>query len=736
MIIHQENEQTFGNSSNSTSFKISASAKAFKILSSNIYKNKIRAVVRELVCNAVDAHVLNMQTGPFSIRCPNQLDPRFIVRDFGPGLSHEDMIELYTTYFASTKAERNDQIGALGLGSKSPFSYTPTFSVNSFHDGVVRAYQCMLTNGEPSIVQTGEFPYEESDRDGIEVIVPAKLDDLAKWANEIAYVMRPFKSGSYTIIGSTIDVKSFDKLENYSTEYFVDTSSQSYSSNFYAIYGNIVYPLSDIPGLEALWLNSQRKNMYFHFEPGELDFQPSREELSLDPRTIENILKKVKIIEEKSFNSEIEKLSKITSLRELKRTLNKMPSSQSDVISNKKIKFLDKTYDQLFVADPLITNEFFEMLHLATVYGTSNSGKPIRKTLKFNQPARLVSTLRIEMMFNFKRKRLFILNQDDRKMLTKTINGLWLSDDPNHPIDDLEKHILVLNLGNPVHDQILEHCKKIMGDDEVIVLNSSDLEEVRKLNPGYGVKSPTTPKVREYRPASPNAYKMTLTHGFYSKQELFLTASEFNDTISTTPFVGMYRDTICLKSAEFGQFPKWKESDVIRMALKLEVQEFIIVRPSLFDKANLKDNPCLFNMFFEKFESLVNSVKYDEYYYFSSQYKKFFNNLDEHEFIEIKKEFSKGYKNESAEINWWFDELETSLYHKLNGTVDVQKCFDIYRENRNKKVEEFKDLMAKFKNDYYVIYYYLNDRYYLEPERIEQIKNMFAFLKANKWKNT
>ena len=64
MIIKGENDVVIGNAGETKTFTIAASAKAFKVLSSNIYKNKIRAVVRELVCNAVDAHVLNGNKRP------------------------------------------------------------------------------------------------------------------------------------------------------------------------------------------------------------------------------------------------------------------------------------------------------------------------------------------------------------------------------------------------------------------------------------------------------------------------------------------------------------------------------------------------------------------------------------------------------------------------------------------------------------------------------------------------
>lgn len=72
------------------SFGIKQSPKAFQILSSGLYSNKPMAIVRELSANAADAHVLNgNQKKPFEIKLPNRLDNQFYIKDFGPGLSHE-----------------------------------------------------------------------------------------------------------------------------------------------------------------------------------------------------------------------------------------------------------------------------------------------------------------------------------------------------------------------------------------------------------------------------------------------------------------------------------------------------------------------------------------------------------------------------------------------------------------------------------------------------------------------
>jgi hypothetical protein len=52
------NEAVLSNVGEIGEFRIRNSAKAFNILSSGLYANKVRAIVRELSCNAVDSHIL------------------------------------------------------------------------------------------------------------------------------------------------------------------------------------------------------------------------------------------------------------------------------------------------------------------------------------------------------------------------------------------------------------------------------------------------------------------------------------------------------------------------------------------------------------------------------------------------------------------------------------------------------------------------------------------------------
>ena len=64
----------------------------------NNYSNTRLAVVREVSANALDANLEAGSNRPIEIKLPTTMNPTFSVRDFGGGLSQDEVFHLYSKY--------------------------------------------------------------------------------------------------------------------------------------------------------------------------------------------------------------------------------------------------------------------------------------------------------------------------------------------------------------------------------------------------------------------------------------------------------------------------------------------------------------------------------------------------------------------------------------------------------------------------------------------------------------
>ena len=279
-------------------FQIKATGKAFRILSDGLYSDKIKAIMRELSCNAYDAHVDadNLDT-PFEIHLPNKLEPTFKIRDYGVGLSHHDVVNVYTTYFESTKTESNDYIGCLGLGSKSPFSYVDNFSIVSYLNGKQRIYNAFLNEEEtPTIALLSESDTKEPN--GLEVSFPVQGNDSYRFEETANSVFTYFKLKP-KFKGAKIDIAKVDYMLEGSNW---GVRKSQYAGSAQAVMGNIAYKLSDFSGdLDNVDVRTLIRNVPIDifFNIGDLEVAASRENLSYNKRTVANIEKVLsKVVEE------------------------------------------------------------------------------------------------------------------------------------------------------------------------------------------------------------------------------------------------------------------------------------------------------------------------------------------------------------------------------------------------------------------------------------------------------
>lgn len=312
ILSHATNELTLSNVGVTGEFRIKQSAAAFRILSSSLYSNKIRAIIRELSTNALDSHIeAGKKDVPFEVHLPSVLEPWFAVKDFGMGLTGDQVVNIYTTYFESTKSESNELIGGLGLGSKSPFSYSDNFTVTAIKNGTQRIYSAFINElGVPSIAEMNEMLTDEGN--GVEV----KFSVIDRYDyNTFLYEAQEVYSwftNKPNIIGIEFDHKSIQyKEQNVVPGVSVLHSSRAISV---AVMGNIAYPLDKIPEKEKHFGNLAYLldcGLVLTFNIGELDFAASREYLSYIPLTINSIRSKLELLNSNLVNHITSKVAEI-----------------------------------------------------------------------------------------------------------------------------------------------------------------------------------------------------------------------------------------------------------------------------------------------------------------------------------------------------------------------------------------------------------------------------------------
>lgn len=373
-------------------FRIKESAKAFRILSSSLYSNKIKAIVRELTCNARDSHIAAGTSEPYTVEFPSTLSPQFRVTDYGMGLNHDEVMRIYTTYFDSTKTNSNEFVGALGLGSKSPFSYTDNFTVIATKDGIKNTYSAFINDeGIPSIVRMDTRP--TADKNGVSVSFAVSNNDISKFTEAGREVLAWYPEDINTVnlpnytkreLRPAVIEKTHRRLDSPFRLTIDVPGVKMYTSNYYsqnlpiALMGGVPYPIDTEHFQEYKELFSMAP-FVFEFEIGEIEPQPSRESLTYSKATVRAIKDKLESIQ-KCIVAEIEKeIASADTTWELAKRLDiytKVFSYASKVVNTVKMKTSIKDLKiSLDVADlPSLGNirEFRKVRNKFTSNGSYN----------------------------------------------------------------------------------------------------------------------------------------------------------------------------------------------------------------------------------------------------------------------------------------------------------------------------------------------------------------------------
>lgn len=281
----------------SIEFSISNSAEFFNILSSTLYKDQILAVVREVLCNAWDAHIeAGCTDRPVQLTLSSD---KFTIKDFGKGIHHDDMGLIYGTYGNSTKKNDGTQTGGFGLGCKAPFAYTDHFEVTSCHAGTRTIYNLSKSSaqamGKPGIIPIASFPSSDS---GLTVSIRIKSSDHKRFLELITRIVCNGDM-NMTLDGRQLDTVGFDMGKG---NYLITkrTDLLDVGTRIMVRYGNVIYPIDStkevspmyaklVTHLDSLGTHKGEYSMVFQAPSHSISVTPSRESLSMQEHTVSTL---------------------------------------------------------------------------------------------------------------------------------------------------------------------------------------------------------------------------------------------------------------------------------------------------------------------------------------------------------------------------------------------------------------------------------------------------------------
>lgn len=261
----------------------------FHIVRSQLYSDPIRAIITEYSQNSFDSHVeAGKRNAPIQVTLPSQLDCHFRARDFGVGLSEDDVREVFVQYCSSTKRKSNKTTGCLGIGSKSFASYTDQCIVRCFNDGTENVYSCFI---DPSklgkMALLSSSPTKEPN--GVEVQIPVKFSDVSKFIDK-AFSVFSFWEIEPVILGITeVQKLQFQALRD--KKPILEGKGWKFmgeSVSYALVGGTMAYKIDASVFGEELKSNLKSlliKGIHLNFPIGKLSFAASREGLQYDDAT-------------------------------------------------------------------------------------------------------------------------------------------------------------------------------------------------------------------------------------------------------------------------------------------------------------------------------------------------------------------------------------------------------------------------------------------------------------------
>lgn len=269
-----------------------------KIMSvlTNLYSDPEMAVAREYGTNALDSQLEAQATipgyvwRPVEVTTPSHFTKTYTIRDFGLGMTVDDIRETYSKYGKSTKEASNNVTGMLGLGSKSALTYTNSFTIIGYKNGVKTT--ALISKNEEGVP---EFQIVDTvattEPNGVEISIPVrdrnsfeeKTQKLLRWWPDNSVLVNgrvPAKHGYTKVKDTAVSYRVAGKPVVGTAEVYLIDNKNGYSYDTptsYVVMGHVPYAVDHehVPDV----LTNARLGFVAFVPMGAVAFPPNREHL-------------------------------------------------------------------------------------------------------------------------------------------------------------------------------------------------------------------------------------------------------------------------------------------------------------------------------------------------------------------------------------------------------------------------------------------------------------------------
>lgn len=337
-------------------------------LSDKMYNQKELAVIREYSTNAADAMVkANKSITDIQVTMPTYDNLNFKIRDYGSGLTEEDINNIYCVLGVSTKRNSNQYNGAWGYGCKAGFAHSDSFTVTSWIDGEQSIYQCIKGDTKnPHHVMLLSRTSSDAPS-GIEITIPVKQSSM--WTfHSVASKFYRYWTVLPTILH--LDDDELNKMNIYrSTEPTLkgeqwEVRPSNGSAKGVAYMGYVAYPIdwdvlynkmSLLQDSRAMFELLRQNNVILFYNIGEITFVNNREGLEYTEDTLKTLINRIESIFSKIKDSIQEKFVNLPNIWEAKKMYNsifgtgvlELESGENGSDTFERIKILDGNLTKL-----------------------------------------------------------------------------------------------------------------------------------------------------------------------------------------------------------------------------------------------------------------------------------------------------------------------------------------------------------------------------------------------------